>query len=85
MREERERTELGDRHLVQQVASKDGNLLFGGVMLTLVSQFLILIRSPDYLNRRTLSPFPAEAGHLRFDVTASFARLHEIAACHSLK
>jgi Flp pilus assembly protein TadD len=29
-------TELGDWHFVQQVASKDGNLLFSGVMLALV-------------------------------------------------
>ena len=49
-------TQLGDRHLLQQMPPQNGDLLFRRVVLP-----FFFMRSLRYLNGRTLSPFPAEA------------------------
>src|SRR5271165_4211936 len=51
-------TQVRDRNPVQKVAPQNGHLLLCGVMLS-----FLFIRSLRYLNGRTLSPFPTEAGH----------------------
>src|SRR5215472_18782965 len=48
--------ELGNRHLVDEMASEDSHFLCSRVMLTFVFHTF-----SDYLNRGTLSPFSAEA------------------------
>src|SRR6516162_3231057 len=53
-------TQLGDRLLFQQMSPEDGDLLFCGVVLPLFFHAFSL----RYLNGRTLSPFPAEAGQM---------------------